>query len=56
MEYSEFEDIGYTEAEESEEEGEICTTYYPGQLSDMLDELNEAQGRKLEDRLFLGTP
>jgi hypothetical protein len=41
---------------ESQPEGEVCSDYYPGQLSDFVDELNEARGRKLEEQLFLGIP
>ncbi len=56
MDQSEFEEHGDMSTEESEPECEVCSDYYPGQLSDFLDELNEARGRKLEEQLFLGIP
>lgn len=54
MEYSEFEDYGSVSEPESEQEGEACQDYYPGMLSDRLNELNEARGRQLEEQLLGG--
>ncbi|MBI5248878.1 MAG: hypothetical protein HY912_05235 [Desulfomonile tiedjei] len=54
MEYSEFEELGYTETEESEQEGEVCQTYYPGMLSLMMDDVTEAREREFEEQLFCG--
>ena len=56
MEQSELEERSDISTEETEPEGEMCADYYPGQLSDYLDQLNEARGRKLEEQLFLGIP
>ncbi len=56
MEESEFEEQSDISTAESNPEGEVCGDYYPGQLSDLLDQLNEARGRKLEEQLFLGRP
>ena len=56
MEYSEFEEIGYAMTEADSEEGEACVNYYPGLLSEMMDEIDENSERRFEQQIVFGIP
>jgi hypothetical protein len=55
MEYSEFEDIGYPVTEEGDQESEVCANYYPGLLSEMMDQIHEDSERVFQEQFFFGT-
>jgi hypothetical protein len=54
MEYSEFEEIGYPVTAEDNEESETCVNYYPGLLSEIMDEIQENEERRFEEKFFFG--